>query len=103
MAQRGEDMPNDLSSSDRIIYLELRSLYGQVRNKIIGRDVAVKEKKQLVEDHRCYVFQEQMRQQWVQVIKDTELARAEFRKDPSIENGYKLVNTIEGKCLRELS
>lgn len=96
-AQRGEDMPDDLPFSDQIIYLELRSLYGQVRNKIITRETAVKEKKQLLDNYRQYVFQEQMREEWVAIIKATEQARAEFRKNPTIENAKILVEIIEGR------
>ena len=97
MAQRGDEMPGDIPCCDKIIYLELRNLYGSVRNKIITRDTAVREKKQLLEDHRCYLFQEEMREEWVTVIKNTELARAEFRKNPTVENGWNLLHAAEGK------
>lgn len=96
-AQRGEEMPDNISCSDKIIYLELRNLYAAVRNKVITRETAVKEKKLLLEDYRQYVFQEEMREEWVSVIKATELARAEFRKNPTIENAEKLVAIIEGR------
>ena len=100
-AQRGEEMPENISFSDKIIYLELRNLYAAVRNKVITRETAVKEKKLLLEDHRQYVFQEEMREEWVEVIKATEQARSEFRKNPTIENAEKLVEIIEGRKNRD--
>lgn len=101
MAQRGDDLPEGIPPADKIIYLELRNLYAAVRSKTKTRESAVKEKKQLLEDYRCYQFQEQMREEWVQVIKNTELARAEFRKNPTVENGWKLVDAIEGNTRKE--
>ena len=100
-AQRGEEMPENISFSDKIIYLELRNLYAAVRNKVITRETAVKEKKLLMEDHRQYVFQEEMREEWVEVIKATEQSRSEFRKNPTIENAEKLVEIIEGRKNRD--
>ena len=32
------------------------------------------------------------------IIKRTETARADFRKNPTVENGYKLLAAIEGKA-----
>ena len=96
-AQRGEEMPDNIPFSDEIIYLELRNLYAAVRNKVITRETAVKEKILLLEAHRQYVFQEEMREELVAVIKATELARAEFRKNPTAENAEALVEIIEGR------
>lgn len=100
-AQHGEEMPDNLPCCDNIIYLELRNLYAAVRNHTITRDTAIKEKKKLLEDYRQYQFQEEMRREWVAVIKATELTRAEFRKAPTVENGWNLINAIEGRNLRE--
>lgn len=96
MSQRGDEMPDSIPPSDKIIYLELRNLYGAVRNKIITRKTAVMEKKLLLVDYRAYQFQDEMREKWVSVIKKTEFARAEFRKNPSVERGWDLVDAIEG-------
>ena len=96
-AIRGDEMPNGLEYPDQILYLCLRMLYAQKRAGIIDRDTAIVEKKKLLDEYRCYQFREQMGEEWVQVIKDTDLARAEFRKNPTVENGFKLVEIIEGR------
>lgn len=100
-AIRGDEMSTGLEYPDQILYLSLRMLYAQKRMGIIDRDTAVAEKKKLLDEYRVYQFREQMGEQWVQVIKDTDLARAEYRKNPTIENANKLVAIIEGKNTHE--
>lgn len=96
-AIRGDEMPDGLGYADQILYLCLRMLYAQKKLGVIDRDTAILEKKKLLDEYRCYDFQQKMGDEWVQVIKDTELARAAFRKDPTIENAWKLIHIIEGR------
>ena len=96
-AIRGDEMPDGLEYPDQILFLQLRMLYSQKRQGIIDRDTAIKEKKKLLDEYKLYQFRDSMEKEWVEIIKQTELARAEFRKDPTIENGMKLVQIIEGR------
>ena len=96
-AIRGDEMPDGLGYADQILYLCLRMLYAQKKLGVIDRDTAILEKKKLLDEYRCYDFQQKMGDEWVQVIKDTELARAAFRKDPTIENAWNLIHIIEGR------
>lgn len=96
-AMAGDDMPTGLEYPDQIMYLQLRMLYEQFKKGIINRETALMEKKQLLDEYRCYTFQAEMGKEWVEVIKQTELARAEFRKNPSIETAERLVLIIEGR------
>lgn len=102
-AIRGEEMPNSLEYPDQILFLQLRMLYAQKRMDIIDRESAVSEKKKLLDEYRVYKFRDEMEKQWVQMVKDTEIARAEYRKNPSVENGMKLISVIEGGKYCELS
>lgn len=102
-AIRGDEMPNGLEYPDQVLYLCLRMLYEQKRKGIIDRETAVREKKKLLDEYRCYQFREKMGEEWVQVIKETELARAEFRKNPTVANAGKLVDIIEGRKRLEKS
>lgn len=102
-AIRGEEMPNSLEYPDQILFLQLRMLYAQKRMDIIDRESAVSEKKKLLDEYRVYKFRDEMEKQWVQMVKDTEIARAEYRKNPSVENGMKLISAIEGGKYCELS
>lgn len=98
-AMAGLEMPNGLSYPDQILYLSLRMLYRQYYQKIIERDTATKEKKKLLDEYKVYQFREELEKQWVEIIRLTELARAEYRKKPCHENAMKLIDIIEGKKL----
>lgn len=98
-AIRGEEMPNGLEYPDQILFLCLRMLYAQKRAGIIDRETAVREKKKLLDEYRVYQYREKMGDEWVQVIKDTDIARSDFKKNPTVENGHRLVAAIEGRNL----
>ena len=98
-AMAGLEMPNGLSYPDQILYLSLRMLYRQYYQKIIERDTATKEKKKLLDEYKVYQFREELEKQWVEIIRLTELAMAEYRKKPCHENAMKLIEVIEGNKL----
>ena len=98
-AMAGLEMPNGLSYPDQILYLELRMLYNQYYQKVIDRETATKEKKKLLQEYKCYKFQYEMGKECVECIRLTELARADYRKNPCHENAMKLIEIIEGRKL----
>ena len=98
-AMAGLEMPEGLSYPDQILYLCLRMLYRQYYQKVIDRETATKEKKKLLDEYKVYQFREELEKQWVEIIRLTELARAEYRKNPCHENAMKLIDIIEGKKL----
>lgn len=98
-AMAGLEMPDGLSYPDQILYLSLRMLYRQYYQKTIDRETATKEKKKLLDEYKVYQFREELEKQWVEIIRLTELARAEYRKKPCHENAMKLIDIIEGRKL----
>lgn len=98
-AAAGQELPEGLEYPDQVHYLQLRTLYSQLRQGIIDRPTAAGDKKKLQDEYRLYLFRNQLEQEWVQVIKATELARAEYRKDRTLENADRLVAIIEGRKL----
>ena len=98
-AMAGLEMPDGLSYPDQILYLELRMLYNQYYQKIIDRETATREKKKLLDEYRLYKFREEMGNQWVEVVRLTDIARADYRKNPCHENAMKLIEIIEGRKL----
>lgn len=96
-AIRGDELPTGLEYPDQVLYLELRSLYGQVKRGIITRDTAIVEKKKLLDNYRIYKFNDEMGKQWAEQIRQTELARAAYRKERTLENADKLLIAIEGR------
>ena len=98
-AMAGLEMPDGLSYPDQILYLELRMLYHQYYKKIIGRDTAAKEKKKLLDEYRCYKYREEMGNHWVEIIRLTDLARCDYKKNRTLENADRLIEIIEGRNL----
>ena len=98
-AMAGLEMPDGLSYTDQILYLELRMLYNQYYKKVIDRDTATKEKKKLLDEYRVNQFREELGKQWVEVIRLTDLARCDYKKNRTLENADRLIEIIEGKKL----
>lgn len=98
-AMAGLEMPDGLSYPDQILYLELRMLYRQYYQKIIDRETAKKEKKKLLDEYRCYQYREEMGNHWVEIIRLTDLARCDYKKNRTLENADRLIEIIEGKKL----
>ena len=98
-AMAGLEMSNGLSYPDQILYLELRMLYHQYYQKVIDRDTATKEKKKLLDEYRVNQFREEMGNQWVEVIRLTDIARCDYKKNRTIENADRLIEIIEGRKL----
>ena len=99
-AMAGLEMPDGLSYPGQILYLELRMLYHQYYQKIIDRETATKEKKKLLDEYRVNQFREEMGNQWVEVVRLTDIARCDYKKNRTRENADMLIEIIEGKKLR---
>lgn len=97
IAIAGGEMPDGLKYPDQVLFLELRMLYDQLKKGVIDRPTAMKEKKKLLDAYRVYRFNEQMGKEWAERIRLTELARAAYRKERTLENADKLVALIEGR------
>lgn len=102
-AIRGEEIPTGLEYPDQVLFLSLRMLYAQKRAGVIDRETAISEKKKLLDQYRIYKFRDDMEKQWVRMVKDTEIIRAEYRKNPTVDNGMKLIAAIEGGKYCEIS
>ena len=96
IAMAGGEMPNGLEYPDQILFLQLRLLYDSYKRKLIDRDKATQEKVELLRTYEAHKIVDKMGKEWVDQIKRTELARAEYRKDKTIENADKLLACVEG-------
>lgn len=96
IAMSGGELPKGLEYPDQILYLELRLLYDSYKRKLIDRDTATREKVELLRTYEAHKIVDNMGKEWVDQIKRTELARAEYRKDKTIENADKLLACVEG-------
>lgn len=96
IAMAGGEMPKGLEYPDQILFLELRLLYDSYKRKLIDRDTATREKVELLRTHEAHKIVDGCGKEWVDQIKRTELARAAYRKDKTIENADKLLACVEG-------
>ena len=94
-AMAGGEMPKGLEYPDQILFLELRLLYDSYKRKLIDRETATREKVELLRTYEAHKIVDKMGKVWVDQIKRTELARAEYRKNKTIENADKLLACVE--------
>lgn len=97
IAMVGGEMPKGLEYPDQILFLQLRLLYDSYKRNLIDRETASKEKVELIRTYEAHKIVDSMGKEWVDQIKKTELARANFRKNRTLENADLLVLAIEGR------
>ena len=96
IAMSGGEMPKGMEYQDQILFLELRLLYDSYKRKLIDRETATREKVELLRTYEAHKIVDNMGKEWVDQIKRTEMARAEYRKNKTIENADKLLACVEG-------
>ena len=96
IAMAGGEMPKGLEYPDQILFLELRLLYDSYKRKLIDRETATMEKVELLRTYEANKIGENAVKECADLIKRTELARATYRKEKSIENADKLLTCVEG-------
>ena len=96
IAMSGGEMPKGLEYPDQILFLELRLLYDSYRRKLIDRETATREKVELLRNYEANRIGENAVKECANLIKRTELARASYRKNKTIENADKLLACAEG-------
>lgn len=97
IAMAGGEMPEGMEYPDQILFHELRLLYDSYKRKLIDRETATQEKIELLRIYEAHKIVDRMGKEWVEQIKRTELARAEYRKNRTLENADLLVLAIEGR------
>lgn len=95
-AANGDEMPGELDYPDKVTYLCFRMLYAQLRMGIVDRETAIREKRKIMREYEHYKFTEQVSKRCVQMLRDTELARSDYRKCRTLENADNLLFSIEG-------
>lgn len=96
IAMAGGEMPEGLTLTDQNMFLALRSLYDNYRKGIVDRDTAIREKNLLIIEYKSSILIDTVCRGWADQIKKTEMARAEYRKERTLENADKMLSAIEG-------
>lgn len=102
IAMVGGEMPKGMDYPDQILFLELRLLYDSYKKNMIDRETATREKVELLRTYEAHKIVDNTGKEWVDQIKRTELARAEYRKERTLDSADKLVLAIEGRSVCQL-
>lgn len=102
LAMSGAEMPDDLNMPDALMYIGLRMLYHQYKTGLINREIATSEKRKLIKKYKYQTFLQEASDRCVEIIKQTELARAEYRKEKTLDAADRLVLAIEGRSVCQL-
>ena len=97
IAMAGGEVQKGLEYPDQILFLELRLLYDSYKRKLIDREVATREKIELLRTYEAHKIVENIGKEWVDQIKRTEMARAAYRKERTLENADRVVDCVEGR------
>lgn len=96
IAMAGGEMPSSMEYPDQILFLSLRLLYDSYRRGVIDRETATREKLELLTQYEANKTGESAVKECADLIKRTEIARANYRKNKTIELADKIVHCIEG-------
>lgn len=96
----GEELPDGLSLPDQMAYTCLRHIYAMYYSKTISRDRAAAEKQRVRRAWQSMSeqidYESKLALQRAQILRDTETAKTDCRKDPSPENALRLCNALDG-------
>ena len=95
-AMAGEEMPDGLRFAGQHYYLALRMLYKQFKDGVIDRETASREKRRLLHTYEYDLMWEEIADGFIKQRNNSEIARAEYRKNPCHENAVKIIESIEG-------
>lgn len=96
IAMSGGEMPDNMDSSDQLMFLKLRLLYDSYKRGVLNREQAKREKAKILKEYELDCAMHKLGIRWVTMIGETEKARIEYRKKRTIESADKLLEIIEG-------
>ena len=96
IAMVGGEMPDELEWYDREVFLQLRMLYNQYRSGIVNREMATREKRNILRDYNFNISQSKYVKHFVAEGIASEIARQDYRKNRTLENADKLILALEG-------
>ena len=100
IAMSGGDMPDGLDLAEQMAFTSLRHIYFLYRQKVLSRSKASEEKMKiwwaLDEFKKRDSFEKEICSARVEIIKRTEFAKAQCRKNPTEENAIRLCNVLDG-------
>lgn len=92
----GGEMPDGLPHEEQTIFVRLRYLYDLLRKEQISQAAATREKMKYLDAYRIEKAGYECLKRYSEIIKKTEIATSEYRKNRTLENADKLVTVLEG-------
>ena len=96
IAMAGAEMPDDLVWYDRQMFLQLRMLYYQYKQRVIDRETASREKRKLLHDYDFNKCLDNITGMIAKKMTETEKARVEYRKNRTLENADAIILAFDG-------
>jgi EAL domain-containing protein (putative c-di-GMP-specific phosphodiesterase class I) len=97
IAMSGGEMPKGLKYHDQMTFQRLRNLYHAYKQQIVSREVASKEKMEILRERDNLKFMCDLFEENVEMTKKTELVISDFRKTRKIEYADMLCDILEGR------
>lgn len=97
IAMAGGEMPQGLKYHDQMTFQRLRSLYHAYKQQIVSKEVASREKIEILRERDNLKFMCDLFEENVEMTKRTELIRAEYRRSKSLDAADRLCDILEGR------
>lgn len=97
IAMAGGEMPQGLQYHDQITFQALRNLYREYKKQTINREIATREKAEILQQRDNLKFMCDLFRENVEMTKRTETTIAEFRKTQNLEVANRLCDILEGR------
>ena len=97
IAMAGGEMPKGLKYHDQMTFQRLRNLYHAYKQQIVSREVATREKAEILRERDNLKFMCDLFEENVEMTKKTELAIADFRKTKDTKYAEQLCDILEGR------
>lgn len=100
LAKNGAEMPDGLNGAEKTLYLQLRMLYHQLKEGVISRETAAKDKRKLERQFELdSAICDNLRRRNEQFLL-TDEARCRYRKNRTLENADLFLNIFDGLVRR---
>ena len=97
IAMAGGEMPPGLKYHDQLTFQQMRNLYYAYKQKIVSREVATREKAEILQERDRMKFMCDLFEENVEMTKNTELIQAEYRRSKSLDVADRLCDILEGR------
>lgn len=89
------EMPEGLTCPEQCYFIGLKMLYSMFRKNMITREEGSELKKGILKEYRLFAIEYRLSLWWAECFKKTEDAVARYRKNRTLENADKILESID--------